>query len=232
MLKRLKTWIFRKKIKAVIFDYDGVLNDSLDIIREMYNEFYRRGFTNIYFKDNQEFSNFFQGDTYANMESAGMELTKENKEKANAMVKEVLPSLDAKVGFFEGADDLLRKLESDGYKLGIVSNGDKDVISDKLRNYNVAYAVDTIIGFEQVSNPKPNPEGILKCLSDLGVKPKEALYVGDMESDIQAAKAAGVKVIGVTYGYYTLRSDKFEILKKADMLAHTIDEVYERIKNA
>ncbi len=231
MLKKLKTWIFKKKTKAVIFDYDGVLNDSLDIIRQIYNEFYKRGVTNLYFKDNQEFSNFFQGDMWKNMEDAGMELTQENKDKCNEIVKEVLNKLDPAVKLYPGINYLLLRLTAEGYKIGIVSNGNREIIKSKLRNYGLDFTVDSIIGFEQVKNPKPSPEGLLKCLDELKVKPKEVIYVGDMESDVKAAKAAKVRIIAVTYGYLSLKKDMREHLKGADMLADTVDDIYKRIKN-
>lgn len=220
------------KIKAILFDYDGVLNDSLDVIRELYNEFYRRGITKLYFKDNQEFSDFFQGDPHKNLENAGANLTDDMIKKCDAIVKEVMSSLDKKAVFFENADNLLLKLKNERYKIGIVSNGYKDTIIFKLKEYGVDSAVETVLGFEQVSKPKPNPEGILKCLKELGVSPEEALYVGDMETDVMAAKAAGVRIIATAYGYLKLTGNINERLKDADMLAHTVDEVYEKIKNA
>ena len=230
MLRRLRT--LTSKIKAILFDYDGVLNDSLDVIRELYNEFYRRGITKLYFKDNQEFSDFFQGDPHKNLENAGANLTDDMIKKCDAIVKEVMSSLDKKAVFFENVDNLLLKLKNDGYKIGIVSNGYKDTIIFKLKEYGVDSAVETILGFEQVSKPKPNPEGILKCLKELGISPEEALYVGDMETDVMAAKAAGIRVIATAYGYLKLTGNINERLKDADMLAHTVEDVYEKIKNA
>ncbi|MBM3200356.1 HAD family hydrolase [Candidatus Woesearchaeota archaeon] len=231
MLKKLRTWIFRKKTKAVIFDYDGVLNDSLDIIRQLYNEFYARGVTKLYFKDNQEFSDFFEGDMWKNMRSAGMEVTQENKDKCNTIIKEVLHKLDPDVKLYPGVNYLLLKLCAHGYKIGIVSNGNREIIKSKLRQYGLDFTIDSIIGYEQVKNPKPSPEGLQKCLEELKVKPREAVYVGDMESDVQAAKAAKVKIIAVTYGYLKLKKDMREQLRKADVMVDTVDDIYENVKN-
>jgi len=230
MLRRLR--ILTSKIKAVIFDYDGVLNDSLDVIREMYNEFHRRGIIKISFKDNHEFSNFFVGDPHENLKNAGAKLTPKLIKECDDLVKELIPGLDEKAGFYEGADNLLLKLKDDGYKLAIVSNGEKGTIISKLKKYGVDSTIDMVLGYWDVSKPKPDPEGILKCLEELKVKPEEALYIGDMETDIVAAKAAGISIIATTYGYLKLKSDMLDLLKDADILAHTVDEVYEKIKNA
>jgi len=225
MLKKLKTWIFRKKVKAVIFDYDGVLNDSLPIIRKLYNEFYERGITNLYFKDDPAFTDFFQGDMWKNMENAGMKITKENKDLCNSVVKEVLAVEDPKVKLFEGIDGLLLNLKDDGYKIGIASNGNREIIISKLKDYKIDHVVSSVIGYEQVRNPKPDPEGLLKCLYELKVQSEKAMYVGDMESDIEAAKAAGVKVIMVTYGYLKLKKDLDKRLKDADYIAHDAEDI-------
>lgn len=231
MPKKLGTWIYRKRLKAIMFDYDGVLNNSMRIIRALYNEFHRRGFTKVYFKDDIEFSKFFEGNINKDMIACGMEPTEENFRKCDGIVKEFLDSADKNVPLYPGIDDLLHNLKSDGYKLGIVSNGNKEVIQAKLRRYDLEDTIDCIIGYEQVNKTKPNPEGLLKCLRELKVKPKRALYVGDMENDIKAARAAGIKVIGVTYGYCRLRRDKYEIMSKADIAVHCVEDVYKRIKN-
>lgn len=214
-----------------MFDYDGVLNNSMNIIRELYNEFHRRGFTKIYFKDDIEFSRFFQGNINKDMEACGMEPSEENFRKCDEIVKEFLDSADKNAPLYPGIDSLLRKLKSDGYKLGIVSNGRKEVIQAKMKKYGIEDTLDCIIGYEQVNKTKPDPEGLLKCLKELKVKPKRALYVGDMENDIKAAKAARVKVIGVTYGYCHLRSDKDKIMSKADIAVHCVEDIYKRVKN-
>lgn len=227
MLRKLKTWIFRK---AVIFDYDGVLNDSISIVRELYNELYRRGVINRCFKSDEEFSYFFQGDMHKNLEVAGMELTEENIKINDALVKEVHPSLDKNAKLYKGVDELLLKLKHEGYKLGIVSNGDRAVIQAKLKEYNLESVVDAIVGYGEVSKGKPSPEGLLKCLEKLKVKPERALYVGDMESDVKTARAAGIEIVAVTYGYLKFRSDIYDKLKNADYFARNIDEIYERVE--
>ena len=51
-----------------------------------------------------------------------------------------------------------------------------------------------------MSQRKPHPEGILKCLEQLGVAPEAAIYVGDTPLDIQASRAAGVCAVGVLTG--------------------------------
>lgn len=219
-----------RRIQAVIFDYDGILNDSLGIITELFNEFHKAGLTKTFFRDVAEFSNFYKEDYLENLQNAGMELTEENMNKAFTIAKAQIPLLDKKAELFPGADTLLLRLKQDGYKTGIVSNGYKEAIQTKLKEHNLESCIDTVIGCEEVNKKKPDPEGIIKCLEELGIDPEEALYVGDQESDIQASKNACVKVIAATYGYLSFVKNKVERLKGADAYADNVSEIYECIK--
>lgn len=60
-----------------------------------------------------------------------------------------------------------------------------------------------VVTCEDVTRTKPDPEGILKLMDELGVKPDEVLLLGDHAVDMQAAKAAGVHGIGISHGFGT-----------------------------
>jgi len=218
------------KIEAIIFDYDGVLNDSLDVIRELYNEFHRLGITTKKFNTNKEISEFFHGDPHTNLERAGAKLSPELIKRCDKIVKKFIPKTDKHALFYDDADKLLIKLKDDGYRISIVSNGDKGAIKYKLKKYNVKPLVDVILGYEQMEKPKPHPHGILKCLKKMKLEPEQAIYVGDMESDISAAKAANVKVVAARYGYLTLIDNIDERLQGADKYAESPMEIYDKIK--
>ena len=63
--------------------------------------------------------------------------------------------------------------------------------------------LDIVVGGEDVSCPKPDPEGLRHALSVLGVSPQEVLYVGDSIVDAETARAAGVDFAGVLHGMTT-----------------------------
>ncbi|MFO0704241.1 MAG: HAD-IA family hydrolase [Patescibacteria group bacterium] len=58
--------------------------------------------------------------------------------------------------------------------------------------------MDVLISGEDVTNPKPNPEGILTAMNRLKVSPNETAYIGDSEADMGAARSANVTAILVT----------------------------------
>lgn len=100
---------------------------------------------------------------------------------------------------FDGLVQTLDTLKALGIQLGIVSGARPEVL-ELLRPDNILDRFDAVILGPDVSKPKPDPEGILKCLHQLGVAPGEALYVGDAPVDIQASRAAGVHVASVLTG--------------------------------
>jgi phosphoglycolate phosphatase len=98
---------------------------------------------------------------------------------------------------FPGLAATLDALKSRGMVLGIVSGARPEVLellSEVLDRF------DAVVLAPDVSRRKPHPEGLLKCLERLGVAAARALYVGDTPLDIQASRAAGMRAIGVLSG--------------------------------
>ena len=84
-----------------------------------------------------------------------------------------------------------RSMDVEGVRAGV---------SAELEDLGVAGRFPVVVGLEDVSEPKPHPEGILRALEQLGVAPEQALMVGDSVADIQAAKAAGCWSCLATWG--------------------------------
>jgi len=106
---------------------------------------------------------------------------------------------DAESSIYEGIDKLIAKLAKHK-KLAILTNNKSQYAEEVLEKFNLSSYFNTIIGFNDVSEVKPNPEGILKILNKWNLKPTEAIFIGDMTTDIEAGKAANVKMICVASG--------------------------------
>ena len=104
------------------------------------------------------------------------------------------------VEFLPGAQDALRAVRRQGLQTAIVSSRVRHRIESILERGGVRWAIDAVIGIEDVANPKPHPEGIQNALRALGVPARHAVYVGDHLVDAQAAAAAGVRFVGVLSG--------------------------------
>ena len=122
---------------------------------------------------------------------------------------------DAESTIYEGIDDLIMKLFDKKLKLAILTNNKSQYAKDVLDKFNLTKCFDVIIGFNEVSEVKPNPEGIQIILNKWKIKPSEAIFIGDMTTDVDAGKSANVKMICVASGLAqkeTLREHKPDIL--------------------
>lgn len=104
---------------------------------------------------------------------------------------------DAKI--FDGIEELLAKL-SKKVRLAVLTNNKSSYAEEILEKHNINKFFDTIIGFNDVNENKPSPEGILKILSKWKLKDEDVVFIGDMTSDILAGKAANVATISVATG--------------------------------
>jgi phosphoglycolate phosphatase len=98
---------------------------------------------------------------------------------------------------FPGLANTLDALKRMGLKLGIVSGARPEVMELLLE---VRDRFDAVVLGPDVSQRKPHPEGLEKCLQKLGMKPDDAIYVGDTPVDLQASRAAGMRAVGVLCG--------------------------------
>ncbi|MBI2133152.1 HAD family hydrolase [Candidatus Woesearchaeota archaeon] len=125
---------------------------------------------------------------------------------------------------FNNVKVVLANLKSKGIRLGLVTNGTKSYIWAVAQTYALDRIFDVIMSVEEVEGDKGD---LLKFeLNELKVKPNEAIMVGDRKSDIDAAKKAGCRAVGVTYGY-----GEEEELKDADFKIRKIEELAGIVEN-
>ena len=99
--------------------------------------------------------------------------------------------------------DVLRALKERGAQVGIISTKYRFRIHDTMDQHLPADFLDIVVGGEDVTRAKPDPEGLLHAISELGVEKKDVLYIGDSTVDAETARAAGVDFAGVTHGVTT-----------------------------
>mmetsp|Transcript_33855 Transcript_33855/g.46873 ORF Transcript_33855/g.46873 Transcript_33855/m.46873 type:complete len:323 (+) Transcript_33855:505-1473(+) len=103
-------------------------------------------------------------------------------------------------GFYPGLNDLCLELASLNILQGAVSNACGSYVVRVLDVNGVSSLFPSTLGADQAPRAKPHPDGLLLCAASLGVDPAQCVYVGDAPSDGQAAKAAGMLALGVTWG--------------------------------
>jgi len=100
---------------------------------------------------------------------------------------------------FPGVPELLERLN--GHKLVVATNKPLGFSRQILTGLGILQRFQLVIGPEEVTQLKPHPEMIEKAIERVGGTKEKTLMVGDTDNDVRSAKAAGVKICAVTYGY-------------------------------
>ncbi|MBA2615688.1 MAG: HAD-IA family hydrolase [Actinobacteria bacterium] len=101
---------------------------------------------------------------------------------------------------FEGVQDLLSLLRSEGRQLGIVTAKRRRTVELAFRVLDLERYFGSVVTAEDSERHKPDPEPVLAALGQLGSRPSEAAFVGDSPFDMGAGKSAGLFTIGVSWG--------------------------------
>lgn len=107
---------------------------------------------------------------------------------------------DARVTAYAGVVEMVRTLQSQQVRLGVVTSKNVAGARRGLRLIGIEAAMEVIIGADDVQKPKPDPEPVLMALDRLGVQPASAVYVGDSLHDMHAGRGAGVSTAAVLWG--------------------------------
>jgi len=102
---------------------------------------------------------------------------------------------------YPGAREALASLHAAGLPLGVVTNKYHRFATGLLRRLGLAGYLRVVVGGDTCERRKPNPMPLLHACAQLGVAPATALMVGDSRNDAEAARAAGMPVVLVPYGY-------------------------------
>jgi phosphatidylglycerol:prolipoprotein diacylglycerol transferase len=184
--------MFKQK-PVVLFDFDGTIADTEGVIFATYETLFKKYLPEYTLTDQDKVE--LLGPTLKetfekyNFPKDTAELIKEYRTLNFALHEQYVKAMD-------GAKELLEHLQSEGYKLGIVSNKFTDAINLGLKLTDLDAYFDVVIGLEKVTDPKPDPEGIRKACIALGGKYDNCIYVGDNFNDMMAGINAGVFTIG------------------------------------
>lgn len=186
-------------IQAVMFDHDGTLVDSLPTVVSASNGVLREmGLAPA------SWSQIIAGMVHPTAQRLGL-LAKEESRFIQermahryshlALENAVLASL------YPGIPKLLQALSRQGLLLGVVSNSRGAFIRSILDRLGVAPHFAVMVGEDDMPAPKPDPRGLLTALG--AIPPERAVYVGDSSADLDTARQAGIRAIGVTWGTHS-----------------------------
>lgn len=213
--------------RAVIFDLDGTLLDTIDDLTASANHVLR--FLGLPERSRSEIQRFV-GNGIAKLISrilpGGAEDPRFEKAYQEFRAHYNEHCMDQTKPYPEILV-LLQRLKEDGYRTAIVSNK-ADFAVTKLSETYFPGLIDTAVGESRGTAKKPAPDMLMKALSVIGVPLEDAVYVGDSEVDIRTAENAGMDCILVTWGF---REEEFLRRQGAKVFAADARELERRIKD-
>ena len=233
-----------KRIRAIIWDYDGTLVDS----RQKNLNVTRKIIEKVSGKEAGTFSLLQSMETYQKVTMEMMnwrefyrdqfQLTEDQIDEAGGLWTKFQLSDETPVTVYRGIHEVISSAGE--FPQGIVSQNSKSNVMKQLEMENLSRHFSSIIGYEEVgfNNQKPHPEGLLKCMEQLfDMKEGNIFYIGDHETDIlcarntnEALKDSGknlnVITIGALYGTGT-QTDNWSV--QPDYVARTVGDLLEYI---
>ena len=188
--------------KAVIFDLDGTLLDTLEDLTDSTNAaLHMNGFPE---RRIDEVRRFVGNGIHKLVERAvPLGTSAEITEKCYIdFCADYKKNMANKTKPYEGIDELLETLCAAGLNLAIVTNK-ADFAAQELCGSLFGKYVSVIVGSDGKRPNKPAPDGVFYALEKLGVKKEDAVFIGDSEVDIATAKNADMDCIGVLWGFRT-----------------------------
>lgn len=189
--------------KAVIFDLDGTLSDSIQSIKycadRAVEEFGCGPFTIQQYK-------YFVGDGAANLVrralAAGGDVDGIHFEEAFARYKEIFrENCMYKVAPYDGIRELLAALKEKGVRIAVLSNKPHAETINVIETLFGKGYFDVIQGQKENVAIKPSPEGVFQILEQLGLSVEDVLYLGDTSTDMKTGKSAGAFTLGALWGF-------------------------------
>ncbi len=183
--------------KIVIFDLDGTLLNSIDdLVLAANNTRKRFNLPPL----PEDLVSSFVGDGIVKFVERLFQ--KESVEKEIETFKEeyILHIVD-NTKPYDGIMDTVLNLKGNGYIVGILSNKTQNLTNLVLEMLNISYFFDFIYGGDSFSEKKPSPLPIIEILKNFNGDKGNSFMVGDSCNDVAAGKDAGLKTIGVTYGF-------------------------------
>jgi HAD superfamily hydrolase (TIGR01509 family) len=207
------------RLKAVIFDMDGVIVDSesrherayLDVVRDLgYGETHGLDFADYVGRsDDTLWKDFI---ARHNPPQPFEELLALKTRRVVELIRHERP-------LFEDLPELVQKL-ADRYILGLASGSERPVVEEVLRLEGLGQFFSAVVTGSEVTNGKPAPDIFLRAAALLNTDPRECWVIEDSRTGVAAGISAGMRVIAITNTY------------RADELAHAthVVQTYEEIE--
>jgi len=181
----------QRKIKAVLFDLDGVLIDSYIAWFNQFNE------TLKHFGHKPIREKIFRKHWGQSTEDdVRIFMPERTVDEVRQYFADHYDEYMDYLTINPEARSVLKKLKNMKFKLGCVTNSHRDIVKRVLTSQNLRKFFQVIVTADDVKKPKPAPDMLLKACKLLKVAPTQTIFLGDTAIDLKAGKYAGCVVIG------------------------------------
>ena len=190
------------KYKAVLFDMDGTVLDTLGDLAAAVNHTLRE-FSMPERSIAEVAAALGNGAAYLIAHTVPAGTPKELTDKVLAAYAPYYDAhCDILTGPYDGIVPLMQKLRERGVKLAVISNKQDTAVKPLAEKYFPGL-LEIAVGESAEVRRKPNPDAVLAALRHIGVERGDAIYVGDTEVDLQTARNAGMECASVDWGFRT-----------------------------
>ena len=188
------------KLTTFLFDLDGTLLDSVRLILDSYH--YTTTVHGLPRRTDQE---WLAGlGTPLRVQFRDAVRPDLSMDQLVATYREFnLANHDAMASAYPGVVEVLRQVRARGIRFGLVTSKNQHGARLGLRLMGIEADFEVVIGADDVVNPKPHAEPVLKALDLMRVTTSEAVYIGDSVHDMESGRSAGVRTAGVLWGPFT-----------------------------
>lgn len=213
--------------KAVIFDLDGTLLNTLDDLADSTNYALSKfGYPTRTIEEVRQ----FVGNGVAKLIERAIPDGKNNPnfEKCLSIFKEnYAQNMYNRTAPYNGIIEMLSNLKSKGIKIAVVSNKFDLAVKELCKKYFEGF-IDFAAGENEAQGikKKPAPDTVISVLNEFNFAPEDAVYVGDSDVDIMTAKNSKMPCISVTWGF---RDKKFLLENGATILINAPSAIYNHL---
>jgi len=180
--------------KLLIFDFDGVVVDSLAVYEKTVRECLEK-IGHPLIKTRADYLALFEDNFYVSLQKKGVDI-----EAFMAASVDILAGVDYdQMKPFAGLTSVLARLQAENI-LVIVSSSAEGDIRQAMARSEIAGCFQSVLGSDADFSKK---EKILQAMDEFGMEPDNTYYIGDTTGDIKEARAVGVKTVAVTWGWHT-----------------------------
>ena len=215
------------KIKAVLFDMDGVIFDTeREYLKEWNKIFEKYGYemkkeiyVSVMGRGRKKVKEIFKENFGNDLPIEKMYIEKDK------MLKEAIENNE--VPLKQGALELLEFLKKNEYKTALATSAKKDRVKSQVNHAKINNLFDAIVCADDIVNSKPNPEIFLKAAEKVNVKPENCIVIEDSEAGIRAAFNAGM----IAFHVKDLKEADENIMKYCDKNFENLIEIKKYIEN-